>query len=308
VKFGLDIGGTKIAGAVLDSDGRELATARRPNPRGDYAGTIAGAAAVVDDLAAAVGRRPERLGISISGNVQADSGHVKLGTLTWIQGRPFRDDVAAAVGAPVRMANDADCFALSEAADGAGAGARLVYGVILGTGVGGGFVAEGRLVTGARGVAGEVGHIPMPWGTPDELAAGPCSCGRRGCVEALLAGPGLAADLRRATGRTEAEVSDGRAVVALAEAGDAAAEAAMRRYEERLARFLAVLVMTVEPDVIVLGGGLSNVERLYRAAPPRMAELVFGGVFDTRLARHVHGDSSGVRGAARLWDHTGAHR
>lgn len=305
MKFGLDIGGTKIAGAVLDAEGREIATARRSNPRGDYAGTVAAAAAVVDQLAAAVGARPARVGISISGNVQEASGRVKLGTLTWIQGRPFRDDVAAAVGAPVRMANDADCFALSEAADGAAAGARSVYGVILGTGVGGGFVVEGRLVTGARGIAGEVGHIPMPWASEAELAAGPCSCGRRGCVETLLAGPGLAADLRRATGLTEAEIPDGRAVVARAEDGDADAEAAMRRYEQRLARFLAVIVTVVEPDVIVFGGGLSNVERLYAAAPPLMTGYVFGGVFDTRLLRHAHGDSSGVRGAARLWDATG---
>jgi fructokinase len=207
----------------------------------------------------------------------------------------------------VRTANDADCFALSEAADGAGAGARMVYGVILGTGVGGGFVVEGRLVTGKRGVAGEVGHIPMPGGSPEELAAGPCSCGKRGCVETLLAGPGLAADLRRVTGLDAAEVPDGRAVVARAEAGDPDAEAVMRRYEDRLARFLSVIVTMVEPDVIVFGGGLSNVERLYRAAPPIMARHVFGGVFETRLARHVHGDSSGVRGAARLWDTTGTH-
>ncbi len=299
MKFGVDIGGTKIAAAVIDAQGRRIAEARRPNPRGDYAGTIAATAEAVAACADAVSARPERIGVCVSGNVQAATGEVVLGTARWINGRPFRDDIAQAVGAPVRLANDADCFALSEAVDGAAAGARLVFGVILGTGVGGGFVADGRLVTGARGVAGEWGHIPLPWASPEELSAGPCSCGRHGCIEALLAGPGVAREFTAVTGRA---AEDGRAVVALAEAGDADALAALDRYEERLGRALAVVVNLIEPDVFVFGGGLSNVARIYEGAAASMRAHVFGGVTDARLLPNTHGDSSGVRGAARLWD------
>ncbi|PIY72656.1 MAG: hypothetical protein COY86_11015, partial [Rhodobacterales bacterium CG_4_10_14_0_8_um_filter_70_9] len=201
MKFGIDIGGTKIAGAVIGADGREIAATRLPNPKGDYAGTIASVAAVTRTLCETLGVALDRLGVCVSGNVQGASGEVRLGTARWINGHPFRDDIAAAVGAPVRLANDADCFALSEAADGAGAGLRSVFGVILGTGVGGGFVVEGRLVTGARGIAGEWGHIPLPRAAADELAAGPCSCGRFGCLETLLSGGALAAEFTRVTGR-----------------------------------------------------------------------------------------------------------
>lgn len=300
MKFGIDIGGTKIAGAVIDAGGREIAATRLPNPRGDYAGTIANVAAVTRTLCEKLGVSLERIGVCVSGNVQEASGEVLLGTARWINGHPFRDDIAAAVGAPVRLANDADCFALSEAADGAGAGLRSVFGVILGTGVGGGFVVEGRLVTGARGVAGEWGHIPLPRASADELAAGPCSCGRMGCLETLLSGGALAAEFTRVTGRA---VADARALADLAEAGDAQALAAFDRYEERLGRALAMVVNLIEPDAFVFGGGVSNVARIYANTPALMAPHVFGGVCETRLLRNAHGDSSGVRGAARLWDH-----
>ena len=298
MRFGVDIGGTKAAGAVIGEDGATLATARRDNPA-DYAGTLGAVRDIVDQMAQAVGRRPDRLGVCVSGNVRPDSGAVLLGTLGWIQGRPFRDDLAKAVGAPARLANDADCFALSEAADGAAAGARSVFGVILGTGVGGGFVVDGRLVTGARGIAGEWGHIPLPRATAWELEAGPCSCGRHGCLEALLSGGGLARDFRRVTRR---DAPDGRAVVTMAESGDADALAALDRYEERLGRALAMVVNLIEPDAFVFGGGLSNVARIYDGAAKAMAPHVFGGVTETRLLANRHGDSSGVRGAARLWD------
>ncbi|PJA60852.1 MAG: fructokinase [Rhodobacterales bacterium CG_4_9_14_3_um_filter_71_31] len=300
MKFGIDIGGTKIAGAVIGADGREIAATRLPNPKGDYAGTIANVAAVTRTLCETLGVALDRLGVCVSGNVQGASGEVRLGTARWINGHPFRDDIAAAVGAPVRLANDADCFALSEAADGAGAGLRSVFGVILGTGVGGGFVVEGRLVTGARGIAGEWGHIPLPRAAADELAAGPCSCGRFGCLETLLSGGALAAEFTRVTGRAAA---DARAVAALAEAGDAQASAAFDRYEERLGRALAMVVNLIEPDAFVFGGGVSNVARIYANTPALMTPHVFGGVCETRLLRNAHGDSSGVRGAARLWDH-----
>ncbi len=300
MKFGIDIGGTKIAGAVIDAEGREVAATRLPNPRGDYAGTIANVAAVTRTLSERLGAAPQRLGVCVSGNVREAGGEVLLGTARWLNGHPFRDDIAAAVGAPVRLANDADCFALSEAADGAGAGFRTVFGVILGTGVGGGFVVEGRLVTGARGIAGEWGHIPLPRASAEELAAGPCSCGRLGCLETLLSGGALAADFTRVTGRA---VADARALADLAEGGDAQALAAFDRYEERLGRALAMVVNLIEPDAFVFGGGVSNVARIYANTPALMAPHVFGGVCETRLLRNAHGDSSGVRGAARLWDH-----
>jgi fructokinase len=302
VKFGIDIGGTKIAGAVIGADGATLARARLPNPRGDYAGAVANVAAVVDEMAQAVGARPGRLGVCVSGNVDRAAGAIRLGTAWWLRDRPFRDDLAAATGAAVRLANDADCFALSEAADGAAAGRRTVFGVILGTGFGGGFVVEGRLVTGPLGVAGEIGHAPMPWGTPEELAAGPCSCGRHGCIETLLAGPGFAADHARATGRTGADALRGEEVIAAADAGDPDAQASVARYQERLGRVLAMLLNIVEPEAFVFCGGLSNVERLWRGAAPHIGDFVFGGRWATDLLGAVHGDSSGVRGAARLWD------
>jgi fructokinase len=298
MKFGLDIGGTKVAGAVIDAEGATLATARRDNPP-DYAGTLAAVSAVVAEMADALGVAPQRVGVCVSGNVRQDTGTVLLGTLRWIQDKPFRDDMAKALGAPVRLANDADCFALSEASDGAAQGARSVFGVILGTGVGGGFVVNGGLVTGARGVAGEWGHIPLPRATPRELEAGPCSCGRHGCIETMLSGTGLAAEFQRETGR---RVANARAVVDLAEAGDPEASAAMDLYEERLGRALAMVMNLIEPDAFVFGGGLSNVARIYDGARRAMAPHVFGGVVTSRLLRNRHGDSSGVRGAARLWD------
>jgi fructokinase len=299
MRFGIDIGGTKIAGAVIGDDGAELAVARRPVPRGDYAGTVEGIAAVVDALAATVGRRPDRLGVGLPGNVDRGEGVARLGNTGWLEGHPLRDDIAAATGAETRLANDADCFALSEAVDGAGRGARSVFGLILGTGVGGGFVYEGRLVTGCLGIAGEIGHIPMPRASAAELDAGPCSCGRRGCVETLLSGPSLSADFARATGLPPA---DAPTLAAAAARGEPAASAAFDRYEERLGRLIGLLCNLLEPDLIVLGGGVSNVDRIAANAPARALPHVFGGRMETRVLRGLHGDASGVRGAARLWD------
>jgi fructokinase len=302
MRFGIDIGGTKVAGAVIGDDGAELAAARQPIPRGDYAGTLATVAAVIDALAAAVDRRPDRIGVGLPGNVDAGRGEVRLGNTGWLAGHPLRDDLARVTRAQVRLANDADCFALSEAVDGAGRGARSVFGLILGTGVGGGFVYDGRHVTGCLGIAGEIGHIPMPRGTADELAAGPCSCGRSGCVETLLSGPSLSADFARATGTPRAGAPDPRALAERAAAGDADAEAAFDRYEERLGRVIGLLCTLLEPDVIVLGGGVSNVARIATGAARRALPHVFGDRMETKVLRNVHGDASGVRGAARLWE------
>ncbi|MGF1659904.1 MAG: ROK family protein [Rubrimonas sp.] len=299
MQFGIDIGGTKIAGAVLDAQGAEIAAARRPNPRGDYPAALAAVAEVVTEMAAQCGARPDRIGVGICGIVDAARGEVRFGNAPWLTGRPLRDDLETALGAKVRLANDADCFALSEARDGAAAGANSAFGLILGTGVGGGFAHRGVLVTGARGVAGEIGHVPMPRADADELSRGPCSCGRHGCVETLLSGPSLGADYARAAGLATAP--DPRAIAARAEAGEAQAEAALARYVERLARVLGMLANLIEPDVVVLGGGVSNIDRIRRDAEPLVAAHVFGGATDMRLLRNVHGDSSGVRGAARLW-------
>ncbi len=301
MRFGIDIGGTKIAGAVIGEDGAALAAARRPIPH-DYEGSIAALAAVVDELAQAVGRRPARLGVGLPGNIDRDRGAVRLGNAHWLADRPLRDDIAAATGARTQLANDADCFALSEAADGAGAGAGSVFGLILGTGVGGGFVVEGRLVAGRLGIAGEIGHVPLPRATPEELAAGPCSCGRSGCVETLLSGPALSADFARAAGLPRAEAPDAATLAAHAAAGDPAAGAAFDRFEERLGRVIGMLCTLLEPDVIVLGGGVSNVARIAQGAAARAVPHVFGDRMETRVLRNVHGDASGVRGAARLWD------
>lgn len=298
VRVGIDIGGTKIAGTVIDAQGQELASARCPVPH-DYAGTIEAVRGVVADMARQAGIAATCVGVGVPGNVDKGKGSLRLGNCWWLADRPFRDDLSAALGLPVRLANDADCFALSEAVDGAGAGATSVFGVILGTGVGGGFAVDGRLVTGCLGIAGEIGHMPLPRGTAEELAVGPCSCGRHGCVETLLSGPSLSRDYARATGR--AEGPSVQEIAAAAARGEADALAALDRYEDRLGRTLAVLVTLIEPDVIVLGGGVSNIARLYDHVPALMLPHVFGGRCETRLVRNMHGDSSGMRGAARLF-------
>lgn len=298
MRVGIDIGGTKIAGTVIDAAGRDLAAARCPVPQ-DYAGTIEAVRGLVADMARTAGVAATCIGVGVPGNVDKGRGSLRFGNCRWLADRPFRDDLAAALGLPVRLANDADCFALSEAVDGAGEGAHSVFGVILGTGVGGGLAVDGRLVTGCLGLAGEIGHIPLPRATAAELETGPCSCGRNGCVETLLSGPSLSRDYARATGR--AEGPSVQAIAAAAEQGEADALAALDRYEDRLGRTLAVLVNLIEPDVIVLGGGVSNIARLYDHVPALMLPHVFGGRCETRLVRNRHGDSSGMRGAARLF-------
>jgi fructokinase len=298
VRVGIDIGGTKIAGTIVDATGAERAAARCPVPH-DYQGTIEAVRGVIADMARQAGVRASCVGVGVPGNVDKGKGSLRFGNCWWLADRPFRDDLAAALGVPVRLANDADCFALSEALDGAGAGAHSVFGVILGTGVGGGFAVDGRLVTGCLGIAGEIGHVPVPRGTPEELATGPCSCGRHGCIETLLSGPSLARDHARAAGLNEPITVP--EIAALALRGDGHAEAALQRYEDRLARSLSVLVNIIEPDVIVLGGGVSNLARLYDNLPALMLPHVFGGRCETRVVRNLHGDSSGVRGAAGLF-------
>jgi fructokinase len=295
-RIGIDLGGTKIEAAALDQGGAMRLRRRIPTPAGDHAGTIAAIAGLVAGLEREIGARAS-VGIGIPGTIVAATGLVKNANSTWLIGQPLGRDVEAALGRPVRFANDANCFALSEAIDGAGAGQGTVFGVILGTGVGGGIVIGGRILVGANAIAGEWGHNPLPAPEPDELLGPPCYCGRSGCIETFLSGPGLAADHRRHGGGA----MESAAIAAGAAAGDAACRATLDRYAERLARALAGVINILDPDVIVLGGGLSAVAFLYDEVPRRWGRHVFSDRVVTRLLPPVHGDSSGVRGAAWLW-------
>ena len=297
IRVGIDLGGTKIEGIALDGAGRELARLRIATPRDDYEGTVAAITGLVEHLESAAGDGRARVGIGIPGTVSPASGLIKNANSTWLIGRPFDRDLEAALGRPVRLQNDANCLAVSEAADGAAAGAGVVFAAILGTGCGGGVVVDGRVLTGANAIAGEWGHSPLPWPEDGERPGPLCYCGRRGCLETWVSGPGLAADHARITG----ESLDAAAIAARAEAGDPAAAASLARLEDRLARGLATVVNLLDPDVIVLGGGLSNVGRLYRALPALLAAHCFSDAVATPIRPARHGDSSGVRGAAWLW-------
>ena len=299
MRIGIDLGGTKIEGIALDAAGAELARRRVPAPRGDYGATVEAIRDLVAGLESELGVSSggASVGVGMPGAISPATGLVKNANSTHLNGRPFVQDLSAALGREVRAANDANCFALSEASDGAGAGRRLVFGVILGTGVGGGLVHEGRLWEGANAIAGEWGHLEMPARFGPPLPDTVCWCGRRRCIETYLSGPGLAADhARHATA-----VADAHAVAALGAAGDAAAEATLARFRERLAGALSVVVDLLDPDVIVLGGGLSNLAGLAPAVAQRLPAHVFSDRCTTDVVRHRHGDSSGVRGAAWLW-------
>src|SRR5579862_5829255 len=295
-RIGVDLGGTKIEAAAIDRDGRVHARRRVASPAGNYAGTVAAVAGLVHGIEAELGTGLT-VGIGIPGTLTAATGLVKNANSTWLIGRPLGRDLEAALGRPVRLANDANCFALSEASDGAAAGLANVFGVILGTGVGGGVVIDGRIVVGANAIGGEWGHNPLPWPRADELPGARCYCGRSGCIETFLSGPGLAAD-HHAHGGNE---TSGERIVAGAETGDAACRATLDRHAERLARALAHIINILDPDAIVLGGGLSAIRSLYEDVPRLWGRFVFSDTVLTRLLPPKHGDSSGVRGAAWLW-------
>jgi len=297
VRIGIDLGGTKIEALAIDSAGRELARKRIASPR-DYTLTLEAIRALVGEIEAGLGVQA-RVGIGTPGAVSPATGLVKNANSTELNGHPLVPDLAQALGREVRVANDADCFALSEASDGAGAGRRVVFGVILGTGVGGGLVVDGRLRVGPNAITGEWGHNELPSRTEAALPDTVCYCGRRRCIETYVSGPALAADHARVAAASAA--LDARRIVTLARAGDAQARAAFDRYCRRLASALATVINIVDPDVIVLGGGLSQVDELYPALPPLLAEYVFSDRCDTPVVRNLHGDSSGVRGAAWLW-------
>ena len=296
MRIGIDLGGSKIEAAALDEAGRVRARRRMPTPAGSYEGTLAAVRELVTGIETELGRC-STVGVGIPGASSPATGLVKNANSTWLIGRPFERDLARVLERPVRLANDANCFALSEAVDGAGRGAEVVLGVILGTGVGGGIVVRGRVLLGANAIAGEWGHNPLPNPRDDERPGPPCYCGRHGCVETFLSGPGLSRDHARATG-VGLEPAE---IAARARQGEGAAAATLARYEERLARALGVVINILDPDVIVLGGGLSQIERLYRQVPRHWGAHIFSDRADTRLAPPLHGDASGVRGAAWLW-------
>lgn len=296
VRIGIDWGGTKIEALAMDAEGRELRRVRIPTPRHDYERSVSDTAELVAQMEREVGPTGP-VGIGIPGTIVPATGLVKNANSTWLNGKPFEKDLSAAMGREVRCVNDANCLAVSEAVDGAAAGYGVVFAAILGTGCGAGIALQGHMHMGPNGVAGEWGHNPLPWQRPEEYPGEPCYCGQRGCIERWLCGPALETDYRRTSGTA----LSGREIVAAAEAGDAQAEAALERYEDRLARSLAHVVNLLDPDIIVLGGGLSRIERLYRNVPPMMATWAFGKSSITRVVPAKHGDSSGVRGAARLW-------
>jgi fructokinase len=292
----VDLGGTKIEALALDEKGSELARRRVATPRQDYDATVRAIADLVGGLEAETGRRGT-VGVGMPGALSPATGLVKNANSTWLIGRALDRDLQALLGRPVRFANDANCFALSEAVDGAGAGARVVFGVIVGTGTGGGVVVDRKVLTGPNAIAGEWGHNPLPWPRIGEWPGPRCYCGKTGCVETFLSGPGLSRDYESATG----EIRGAPEIVARAARGEPAAEGALARYEERMARALAVVLNVLDPDVVVLGGGMSRIERLYETVPRRWQEWAFSDRVDTVLRPPRHGDSSGVRGAAWLW-------
>jgi len=295
-RIGIDLGGTKIELVVLDAGGQERWRRRVPTPQGDYVGTLRAIAALVEEAERSTGASA-RVGIGTPGSPSPRDGRIRNANSTCLNGQPLQQDLEALLRRPLRLANDANCLAMSEAADGAGAGARTVFAAILGTGVGGGIVVDGRLLVGANAVAGEWGHNPLPLPAADDLPLPPCYCGRAGCIETYLSGPGLAADHLRHGG----EPVDAASIARRAAAGERASQASLERYEARLARALAGVINLLDPEVIVLGGGLSQVARLYQNVPRLWPAHVFSDTISTRLLPARHGDASGVRGAAWLW-------
>jgi fructokinase len=296
IRIGVDLGGTKIEAVALDASGRELLRDRVATPQGDYFRTIAAIADLVVRIERQLGE-PGAIGIGTPGAVSFASGLIKNANSTCLNGQPFVEDLTHALARPIRVANDANCFALSEAVDGAGAAHRMVFGVILGTGVGGGVVIDRQPWTGRNAIAGEWGHNDLPRRTDDDSPLPACYCGRSGCIETYLSGPGLEAEHARRTG----ESLDAPAIVTLARSGNADAATTMDRFHERLAKALASVINVLDPDIIVVGGGLSNIDEIYREVPARLPRHVFSDVVATPVVKNRHGDSSGVRGAAWLW-------
>jgi fructokinase len=299
MRIGIDLGGTKIEGVALLKDGRETSRFRLPTPKGDYEGTVKAVQAIVEKLESETDQTGT-VGIGIPGAVSLATGFIKNANSTCLIGKPFNTDLETALQRPIRLANDADCFTLSEATDGAAEGASIVFGVILGTGVGGGIAINGQLIGGPNAIAGEWGHNPLPWVLPDEMPGPDCYCGKKGCIESWNSGPAFEREYRE----LEKENWKASEIVEAARNGHRPAKSAMRRYSDRLARALSHVINLIDPHVIVVGGGMSNVDEIYDEVPSRWGAYVFSDRVDTKLMRNKHGDSSGVRGAAWLWpDH-----
>lgn len=296
MRIGIDLGGTKIEVIAFGDNGEVVFRDRVATPQEDYSGTLQVIAELVVRLERELGRQGT-VGIGMPGAISPATGLVKNSNSVCLNGRRFDRDLERLLRRPLRIANDANCFALSEATDGAAAGAEVVFGVILGTGTGGGVAVRGAILAGANAIAGEWGHNPLPWPHPEELPGPPCYCGKSGCIETYLSGPGLARDFRAAGGRSISALEIG----AQAESGDEYADAVLARYEDRLARGLASVINILDPDVIVVGGGLSNIKRLYTEVPRLWSQYVFSDTIATQLVQARFGDSSGVRGAAWLW-------
>lgn len=291
IRFGIDFGGTKIEAAALNAAGEFVARVRKPNP-GNYKDALEIVAQLVADAESMAGATCARLGVGLPGSVSPKSGLIRGANSVYLNGQRFGEDLSQRLARPVRVTNDANCLALSEAADGAGAGEPVVFAAILGTGCGGGVVVDGKIIEGRNGFAGEWGHFPLPWPKPEEHPGPDCWCGRKGCLETWIAGPSFARD---------AGFASGQATMEAIAAGDTNAQAALDRYVDRAGRALAIICDVIDPDVIVLGGGMSNVDALYERLPAAIAPHVFSDVFETPVKKAVHGDSSGVRGAVWLW-------
>ena len=297
LRIGVDLGGSKIEALAMDERGTELLRRRVATPRGDYVATVAAVAALVSDLEQQLGGHGT-VGVGTPGAIAPANGRIKNANSVCLNGRPLREDLQTALRRAVRIANDADCFALSEASDGAAAGAASVFGVIVGTGTGGGIVLGGELLGGPNAIAGEWGHNPLPWPRDDERPGARCYCGRQGCIETWLSGPALEREYRQDTG---IELT-AAAIAQRDRDAEPAAVAVLDQYSDRMARSLATVINILDPECIVLGGGVGNIERLYRDVPRCWGRYVFSDRVDTRLLQPKFGDSSGVRGAARLWD------
>lgn len=295
MRLGIDLGGTKIEIIALDESGEERLRRRVPTPQGNYRATLEAIAELVQDAETELGQRGS-VGIGTPGAISRATGRLKNSNSVHLNDQPILQDLQTLLQRPVKISNDANCFALSEARDGAAAGAAVVFGVIIGTGTGAGIVVNGQVLTGPNSIAGEWGHNPLPWPEHNELPGPACYCGRQGCIETFLSGPGMMQLHQLEAG----ESLSPEQIVARAASGDLAAEHSLRAYENRLARSLAHVINILDPDVIVLGGGMSNIDRLYQRIPELWGRWVFSDRVDTRLVRHRFGDSSGVRGAAWL--------
>jgi fructokinase len=300
VRLGIDLGGTKIEALALGGGGEARYRRRIDTPAGDYGATVEAIAGLVEEAEHEVGERCT-LGIAAPGAISLATGRIKNANSTWLNNRPLQSDLEARLDREIRIANDANCFALSEAVDGAASDARIVFGVILGTGVGGGIVVDRKVLTGANAIAGEWGHNPLPAPTERDLPPRECYCGRRGCIETYLSGPALSHDHAE-----HARIQKSAREISTAAAHDPESQATLDRYIERLARALASVINVLDPDVIVLGGGLSNIDALYERVPRAWGRYIFSDQVRTRISKPLHGDASGVRGAAWLWDEPAA--